>query len=1318
MSKIDPLIQLYGHGTDGSDGLPEGIHLRWFFDRRLGFPFGGFKIYRRELPRDVEEMVWYEENYNDNYGPRKSWSRTFDGITEGEVLISSPNDFLNERDAKAHKLFYFLQFKGQIDFKFPRTIHFAEIVAYIKKGSELQLEGWDTDSSTLVDSDTVSATPYEQIKIKVEGEIDHVRVSAKSGGIFTIKYGWPVVVQTHGTDFQLLNPNYPISLPYTHANYPLAHRHSGQPNGDWLEAKYRRGAESNYRREQFSEMRAVFADVFVNDPSGSLQIRYNNYPAEDDQGQPLDEESELRILPVDLLYLTALDPTIARILGLGGVDTTADPEVTYEYMVEGIWTQGNIWLLEDHVVTFEEQPLGLWPIPYKVIDDLLFNMSNYTIVDQPSDLAQTTRSIEYPSTSVFYIDIRFPEQVYEVQLFISGALGTARADALAGGTLVQTVHGDKALNEQILHLSEPKGFNRISLSGEAIYLHKICYDFEHLGHPESGDVIRSDKDFDLRMGPANLPDAPDNIRLHSQPGQTIAVDGGFQDARLQVGVSWDSDSSEDMHRYSLVRYQLQRQESDDWLNLNNGRAIIINNIESSQSDIPGLPNPPTAAYFVDILSEPMTLAYRVRGMDIFGRVSLFSEPAEIGLTAADYPPPPPPRNVQATFLDTDDPYLPTTDAQLLTAKNSATAIKVTWEWPANLREQAPDVVSFHIHLQSGWLNTLITTVIMADTSGVVGEAGVTINLTSLNNVGYGELVGCTFQSAGLFYPILSNSPQGNQGNVDLVLGRPDTSAKSTELAALTANANRGVSLLLNSRATSDAHIPETGPATIIISPTSPHFKAYSHPSAWEYVRLETVPLSAVNSYTAFIIPPALAPSAAEPKVYAQVTVTSDNGSKQSGTAPPATVVALHRVPPLPPERSPSANTYASFPDVYGQAGFTFQFPGPEHAYEIYRSSLATLIQVDEKERAAGRAEDEDGSFLASYADDPVLQSAVQAEIITPQNIDYHNLDNDLLQALASLPGNERAFIKLHSGKLLTVTDDDNDDFLYHDDTLPGQGAGAYFYRAKAIDIVENSSPLGPASQPVWLRDVTPPRAPDVISVLGGEQKVILRWWPNMETNLAEYRLFRTAVEADAADSRLMNLLAIITPEEHQEEIPPRTDRPNRTRTGYAYYDETVVPGKPYYYRLLAARRLNYADGQEVEILSPATDVLQSQAYDVPPPPPIFDEADSIWVYVDDAGTIHAWDDDLTNVSNPKAAARLVWSTAAPGQVVQIARRPANSSIGSSILNFELGETYNPSHQYFIDKEAPSSGPIIYTGKARSPSGLLSETESTLEISSP
>jgi len=72
---------MISHGTDGTDGLEAGIHLRWQFDTRLGFPLEGFYLYRRSscsvtrcdfFGNDVRDFVLpsgtYAVEININFG--------------------------------------------------------------------------------------------------------------------------------------------------------------------------------------------------------------------------------------------------------------------------------------------------------------------------------------------------------------------------------------------------------------------------------------------------------------------------------------------------------------------------------------------------------------------------------------------------------------------------------------------------------------------------------------------------------------------------------------------------------------------------------------------------------------------------------------------------------------------------------------------------------------------------------------------------------------------------------------------------------------------------------------------------------------------------------------------------------------------------------------------------------------------------------------------------------------------------------------------------------------------------------------------------
>ncbi|MGQ0694795.1 MAG: hypothetical protein ACT4OL_04370 [Nitrospiraceae bacterium] len=43
----EPWLGIVGHGTTGAYGIEAGIHLRWQFRPEMGFPLGGFQLYRR-----------------------------------------------------------------------------------------------------------------------------------------------------------------------------------------------------------------------------------------------------------------------------------------------------------------------------------------------------------------------------------------------------------------------------------------------------------------------------------------------------------------------------------------------------------------------------------------------------------------------------------------------------------------------------------------------------------------------------------------------------------------------------------------------------------------------------------------------------------------------------------------------------------------------------------------------------------------------------------------------------------------------------------------------------------------------------------------------------------------------------------------------------------------------------------------------------------------------------------------------------------------------------------------------------------------------
>jgi hypothetical protein len=189
---------------------------------------------------------------------------------------------------------------------------------------------------------------------------------------------------------------------------------------------------------------------------------------------------------------------------------------------------------------------------------------------------------------------------------------------------------------------------------------------------------------------------------------------------------------------------------------------------------------------------------------------------------------------------------------------------------------------------------------------------------------------------------------------------------------------------------------------------------------------------------------------------------------------------------------------------------------------------------------------------------------------------YRRLSNDSLRVLASLPaGNEHAFTQLtikpqdpnDPVNANRIGPDNPPDFHVdptlraYIDILDGSSTNRYFYRAAYVDNVNNPpSQLSFSSPPVWLPNVVPPRAPVITKVLGGDRKIIIKWASNRESDLIEYRLYRTESESASRDQRIMSLV-------HTESVPPGdpTTRPAEV----TWTDNTVAGLTKFYYRLVA-----------------------------------------------------------------------------------------------------------------------------------------------------
>lgn len=217
------------------------------------------------------------------------------------------------------------------------------------------------------------------------------------------------------------------------------------------------------------------------------------------------------------------------------------------------------------------------------------------------------------------------------------------------------------------------------------------------------------------------------------------------------------------------------------------------------------------------------------------------------------------------------------------------------------------------------------------------------------------------------------------------------------------------------------------------------------------------------------------------------------------------VVRVHRDPPLapvplPPPGAGTERVYASPADYHGRSAYTYRWrPAPDLRTHLYRALDEAIYQADWGSRPRPELTDSDLDAFPDERVEPHWDWATRARVAEELNrlndMDhdqamacYRGLSDDALRVLAGLPGTERAFSQVTIAPLDPddpasadrLGPDDpaghtlDPDLRAYVDTLDGRAGNRYLYRAVAVDLAHNRSPLGPAGPPVWLPDTVPP----------------------------------------------------------------------------------------------------------------------------------------------------------------------------------------------------------------------------------------------------
>jgi len=692
--------------------LEDGVHLRWAFRPELGFPSGGFGLSRR--PHVAGTLI----DLAGATGPV---------IELPELARKVTAEFTN---------LSWLRFVPP-PHPLPGLVGLFEKVP-VSTGSDPSVARPRVTVS--MENDAIKA-----VRVDTPGRwrLRRLRYVPVSQDMQDMNVGW--------TDF----PS--ICLPLTDPNYPC-HTGAVNPATDWKEAKSRVG-EPNVPPDPI-----VFAQYLALPEWTELHDRLRGLfdppiPASLSIPTTLDgEPPALGVSPVDLMLLASIDPYFARILGLYWWDRTTLLDQVYDYKLVGKWLKTQLKTPEV-TLDFDGDRSGRRQAQTFFREGLILRSLNRGLVEAVSGTPwnDTRHALDLgPFTDTgtpnrpAYLRIQFEQPVAEAQLYLQVRNGEPRLAASItnvvsswkspdGSFMVLTV-GATNENERIEFVTLDPATATQDLH---VSLCKVGV-LRNWSAPIGEERVWIT--YNVRSGTPASMSAPQGLVVKSLRTPTRELPDEVLASGPRAGLHWSLPlEGEVLLPREPVRYLIERQK------LGSGAVASAIDPDPTAWDPANLDAPvaisaaedgPPHLYFDDPAAATAPVpadrhyAYRVAGIDLFGRLSPYSAPRVADLSDSEAPPPP--LNVEAEYLDPP-----------------SAGVRVRWEWSPNRRIQAPDAREFRVYAQKGRLNTIVgrVTEVIANADG---SFAVTTDQTVPNNV-VDTFAGEWFLNDGVYFSVLHNT---------------------------------------------------------------------------------------------------------------------------------------------------------------------------------------------------------------------------------------------------------------------------------------------------------------------------------------------------------------------------------------------------------------------------------------------------------------------------------------------------------------------------------------------------------------------------------
>ena len=690
MSESEPRwLSMVGHGTPGGDAtqhgapLEAGVHLRWHLADRLGFPPGGFDVFRRQtLPGD-EGCIGFEE-----------FDHHADHVTIFGVTLSSTGPW-EAGKCKGGEVGLFLPGEQTLTMTYASPVRRVQITLF-DTPRPVTGQAWYrwAEGPMLVDEAEAVDHPDEPDHLLLSLYADRISAVTVTGTDLLLCLSCDLDHdQQEDTGWTQLNGER-IHLPVTRQpEWPGVHPLAPD---DVAEAVSR--LPLGLPPDAYDRFKLGFAQELhglLHDLVGTTDEQDTVVLDEPGQADHAGATPDLRMPVLGLIKLASVNAIQARILGLHYLDASAVDGQLSDYKVVGYWGSQR------------------WPGRHVTFDDLDAADATSNYLDQGGVQIASARSL-VPVTALWAGHDR--PGLQSSPLLLPAPVGIFPSGSGASSPLVPAVtlrlrcegdvtlaayhRGDLVAGPHLLTAGEHEisvdhgpGITSIEIEGAEFTLFEIICR-EQAG--TIGELHYISHRHGLDTGADVSVTAMTGAEVVPVPTGSTPVSGVVPG--VAVGLTWDRQlaGAIGVRANAPVQLLVDRDYRDDHDAPSTPQVPLTLNGESpkliTEEARPLSPDRRPAGWegapFDHVDRHDLVAGwygYAVRGIDLFGRVGAAG--GDVTVEVSRLSTPPPPQDVAARLLDPDDPHLSPDDRAW--ADEHGPGFHVTWVWPGRAGVQHP-----------------------------------------------------------------------------------------------------------------------------------------------------------------------------------------------------------------------------------------------------------------------------------------------------------------------------------------------------------------------------------------------------------------------------------------------------------------------------------------------------------------------------------------------------------------------------------------------------------------------------------------------------